>query len=205
MNKSALILMMLLTVRVTFANNLGNYGQVFPILEKDIRQVLMHRLHEMEISGELKRRQREVINRVAEHIIRPKPSNLSTTTTPKSFLVDPSVMVNQDIVTPDGNVVIKAGARLNPFEHITFSKTLLFFNADDKHQVAWIKHHYQDYSHVKFILTGGDIRESYKIFGRVYFDLGGQLSNRLHLKHVPSVVYQNGLSWKILEIGVPDE
>lgn len=197
--------MMLSVAGIVCAKNLGNYGQVFPVIEKDIRQVLMSRLHEMEASGELERRKQEVINRVAEHVVRPKPTGLPTTTTPVSFHVDPTVIVNQDIVMPDGNLVVKAGMRLNPFERITFTKTLFFFNADDKHQIAWVKHHYQDYEHVKFILTGGDIREASQIFGRVYFDLDSQLSQNLQLKHVPSVVKQDGLSWLVKEIGANDE
>ena len=189
----------------TMAANLGNYGDVFPVLEVDIREVIMSRLERLEASGALKHYQEEVQQRVARHIMRPEPLALPTTIEPKSFHVDPTVTVNEDIWAPNGLQVAHAGMKLNPFKHVSFSKTLFFFNGDDKHQVAWVKKHYQDYKHVKFILTGGDIRDGANLFGRIYFDLGGRLTQTLQIKHVPSVVNQDGLLWKIQEIGVNDE
>ncbi|WP_233579731.1 type-F conjugative transfer system protein TraW [Legionella septentrionalis] len=187
---------------VAYGKNLGNYGQIFPVLEKDIRQILMNRLHEMESSGELEKYRQEVIGRVSKHIVRPSPLNLSTTNSPQTFYVDPTVTINQDIRLPNGVVVAKAGMRLNPFKHVTFSKTLFFFNSDDKHQLSWVKNHYRDYQYVKFILTGGDIREAANALGRVYFDLNGQLTQLLHIKHVPTIVFQQGLLWKAQEVEV---
>ena len=189
----------------TMAANLGNDGDVFPVLEVDIREVIMSRLEGLEASGALKHYEEEVQQRVARHIMRPEAVGLPTTIEPKSFHVDPTVTVNQDIWAPNGLQVAHAGMKLNPFKHVIFSKTLFFFNGDDKHQVAWVKKHYQDYKHVKFILTGGDIRDGANLFGRIYFDLGGRLTQTLQIKHVPSVVNQDGLLWKIQEIGVNDE
>lgn len=206
MNARTLCLMGLsLVLNSTMAANLGNYGDVFPVIEADIREVIMRRLEQMEASGELKHHEEEVQKRVAEHIIRPKALGLPTTISPKSFHVDPTVTVNQDIWAPNGVQVAHAGMKLNPFKHVSFSKTLFFFNGDDKHQVAWVKKHYKDYSHVRFILTGGDIRDAANLFGRIYFDLDGRLTETLQIKHVPSVVNQDGLLWKIQEIGVNDE
>lgn len=204
MIKVLLVVGLGLMANVSFSSNLGHYGQVFPVLEEDIRQVIMRRLHLMEVSGELERREHEVQARVSEHIVRPTPLNLPTTTAPKTFHVDPTVLVNHDIWTTEGVQVAKAGTKLNPFDAVKFSKTLFFFDADDKKQVAWVKKHYQDYSHVKFILTGGDIRDAADTFGRIYFDLGGRLASLLKLKHVPSVVNQDGRLWKIQEVGAND-
>lgn len=194
-----------LVANATLAANLGNYGDVFPVLEVDIREVIMSRLESLEASGALLHYQEEVQQRVARHIMRPEAVGLPTTIAPKSFHVDPTVTVNQDIWAPNGLQVAHAGMKLNPFKHVSFSKTLFFFNGDDKHQVAWVKKHYEDYKHVKFILTGGDIRDGANLFGRIYFDLGGRLTQALQIKHVPSVVNQDGLLWKIQEIGVNDE
>ncbi len=183
------------------AQNLGNYGEVFPVIEEDIRQTIMRKLHEMERTGELQQHQKEVIARVSTHVRRPKPVNLATTSTPSTFEIDPSIVVNQDIVTPDGALVASAGMHLNPFEQVSFSKTLFFFNADDLKQMNWVKKHYQDYHHVVFILTGGDVKDTSSVFGAVYFDLEGRLSSYFHLKHVPSIVNQKGMVWKVQEIG----
>ena len=203
---SSFILACLCTLTpVVHAQNLGAYGQVFPVIEEDIRQLIMKRLKTMEASGELRRHQRVIEERVARHIIRPRPLSLPTTKTPKTFHINPTVFVSQDIWTPDGTLIAKNGTPINPFTHIQFSKTLFFFNADDAHQMHWVKNHYSDYQQVKFILTGGDIREASELFGRIYFDLNGVISQKLHVRHVPSVVKQDGLSWKVTEIGADDE
>lgn len=187
-----------------FAANLGNYGEIFKVIEMDIREVIMRRLHALEASGELAHYQEDVQKRVSAHIIRPKALALSTTNHPLSFQVDPSMIVNHDILGPNGLVIARRGAHLNPFDVISYAKTLFFFDGDDKHQVAWVIRHYQDYGHVKFILTGGDIRDGANRFGRIYFDIGGQLISYFHIKHVPSIVNQEGRVWRIQEIGVHD-
>ena len=188
-----------------FAKNIGQYGQVFQVDEEDIRQIIMKRLESMQKSGSLLHVQREIEQRIAAHTIRPKPLTLTTTSKPKTFRIDPTVTVSHDLWTPDGLLIAKAGLRINPFERVHFSKTLFFFNADDARQVAWVKKHYADFNHVKFILTGGDVRVAAELFGRIYFDVNGLISTKLHIKHVPSIVNQDGLYWQVREIGVFDE
>ncbi len=186
------------------AKNLGNYGQVFPIAEEDIRTLIMRRLQWMEKTGELAQAQKEIQARVSAHVVRPTPLNLPTTNHPKRFQVDPTVIVNHDIFTPEGILIAQQGAHINPFEHVAFRKNLVFLNADDKAQVVWAKTHHQDYGRVKWILTRGDVSKAAEIFGRVYFDIGGKLSKQLHIQHVPSVVNQAGRVWVIQEVGVHD-
>ncbi len=198
-----LCLLMMVGVN-SYASNLGHYGQVFPVIEEDIRTIIMKRLQAMDATGELARHQREVEQRVSSHVLRPTPLALTTTIRPVMFHVDPTVTVSHDVWTPDGTLVAKAGMRINPFAHVSLSKTLLFFNGDDKQQVAWASRHYKDYRHVKFILTGGDIRDASNTFGRIYFDIGGALTSQLQVKHVPSVAYQDGLVWTVKEIGAND-
>lgn len=186
------------------AKNIGTFGQVFPVIEEDIRQVIMKRLQHMQQTGEMAHLQKTLDERVALHITRPKPLSLTTTTTPKSFHVDPSITVNHDIYAPNGLLVAKAGMTLNPFDHVHFSKTLIFFNGDDVKQVDWVMAHYQTFKQVKFILTGGDIRDAANRFGRIYFDVDGRLSTKLNIQHVPTVVHQDGRFWQVSEIGVFD-
>ncbi len=196
---------LMLLCQGTSAKNIGQYGQVFQVAEEDIRQIIMKRLEAMQQSGELVHLQREVEQRIAAHTIRPRPLTLSTTSTPETFRIDPTVTVSHDLWAPGGLLIAKKGTRINPFERVHYLKTLIFFNADDAKQVAWVKKHYTDYNHVKFILTGGDVRVAAEQFGRIYFDVNGLISTKLHLKHVPSVVNQLSLYWQVKEIGVFDE
>ncbi|KTD47446.1 putative conjugative transfer protein TraW [Legionella quinlivanii] len=198
--RAGFALSLFISVVSVHAQNLGNYGEVFPIIEEDIREVIMNKLHRMERSGELKEHQEQLISRVEAHVRRPNPLHLSTTKSPRVYEIDPSINVNQTLYTPDGVLIAKAGTRLNPFERTSFSKTLLFFNADDPKQMAWVHTHYKQYDFVKFILTGGDVRETSNLLGSIYFDLEGRLSSYFHLQHVPSIVRQKGVVWSIQEI-----
>lgn len=198
---AGLIAALLMNGAPVYAKNLGNYGQLFPVIEQDIRQVIMAKLHRLEQSGALKQHQQHIVARVEEQVRRPKPLHLHTTTTPKSHELDPSIVVNQTLYAHDGTFIAKKGTHLNPFERVSFSKTLFFFDADDPKQLAWVKTHYTHFDQVKFILTGGDVKAASEVLGSVYFDLEGRLSRYFHLEHVPSVVSQEGLVWRIQEIG----
>lgn len=199
MNSKALILLGLLHGASVHADTVARFGGLFPVIETDIRLVIAEKLAALQQSGALEVLQKEAIARVEKQIERPKPSNIPTTTTPQQFYVDPSIEVNEDILGADGLLIAKKGTRINPFERIHFSKALIFINADDARQVDWVKREYRHYEQVKFILTGGSIRDAQALFGRVYFDLNGEFSAKLHINHVPSVVIQEGLQWKVTE------
>lgn len=205
MNKlTGLTLLLLINSASSYAQNMGNYGEVFPIIEQDIRQVIMNKLHRMELTGELERHKERLIARVEEHVTRPKPVKIPTTNSPESYEVDPSIVVNQNMYTHDGSLIAKAGMHLNPFDRISFSKTLFFFNADDPEQMVWVNTHYKQFDHVKFILIGGNVKEASDTLGPVYFDLEGRLSSYFKIKHVPAVIRQKGHVWSVQEIGHMD-
>lgn len=199
MMRTMLALSLTLAFNHADCGTVAKFGGLFPVIEKDIREIIFDKLSAMEKSGEMQIRQKEIISKVQKQIDRPIPSKIDTTTKAETFYVDPSIKVNQDIYNHDGILVARAGDSINPFKSVQYSKALIFFNADDSRQVEWVKHEYQKHQHVKFILTGGSVIDAQHIFGRVYFDLHHELSSKLHLLHVPSVVVQEGLLWKITE------
>ena len=203
-NKALISLAALFISQSIMALDLGNNGKIFDVQEHDIREVILARLNHMKSEGSLDKLQKALQEDMTKRIIRPKPVLLTTTRDPKAYYVNPEVMVNEDIVTPDGQLIAKKGIYINPFDYVTYRKTLFFFDADDKEQRAWVKKHYKDYEFVKFILTKGDIKEASENIGRIYFDMGGKLSRYYHLEHVPAVVVQDKKQWKIQEIGVGD-
>ncbi len=203
-NKSLISLAAIFISQSIMALDLGNNGKIFDVQEHDIREVILARLNHMKSEGSLDKLEKALQEDMTKRIIRPKPVQLTTTRDPKTYYVNPEVMVNEDITTPDGQLIAKKGVYINPFDYVTYRKTLFFFDADDKEQRAWVKKHYKDYELVKFILTKGDIKEASENIGRIYFDMGGKLSRYYHLEHVPAVVAQDKKQWKIQEIGVGD-
>lgn len=183
------------------AATVATFGGMHPVIEIDIREVIFKRLSYLEKTGALKKLQKKWIEQVQQKIERPTPLGLFPTDKPKTFYVDPTIVVNEDIYA-EGRLLVPKGTRVNPFERVRLTKALFFFNGDDPKQVQWAKDHYKNYPYVKFILTGGSVKIGNEHFGRVYFDWEGRLSQKLQLKHVPSVVEQDNLRWKITEVGL---
>lgn len=199
------ILLSLLCTFITTSVSAGiiaSFGGTSDVQEVDIREVIYKRLHFLEKTGELEKYQKKAADRVKEQIQRPEPLNFKTTTTPEIFYVDPSIKLNQDVFDSNGRLIAKKGTVINPFEKINLNKALIFFDADDEKQVAWVKQEYSKYRQVKFILTGGSVKDASELFGRVYFDWKGAISRKLQIKHVPSVATQKGLQWEIREGGI---
>lgn len=57
---------------------------------------------------------------------------------------DPEVEVVSDIVDPNGVVIAKAGARINPMKAVPFNRVLIIFNPMDSRQLSLAKNAYVD-------------------------------------------------------------
>jgi len=201
MRNLILLMSSMLMPSFCLASNLGNYGQIFEVKEVDIRAVIQNKLSVMEKTGELETRKKEAVDRISKQVIRPKSLSLTKLNKTTVHYIDPSITVNKDVYTPNGQLIVKAGTKVNPFERITLSKALFFFDSDDEKQIEWVKSHYQQYNQVKFILTSGNVKDATNLFGKVYFDMGGEITAKLNVKHVPAVAIQDGLKWKVTQIG----
>lgn len=188
-------------VAVGFAKNIGTEGQTYPIKEQDFRQFIQQRLAEMKKEGKIKAYEKEAQERVSKEVYHPPTLNLPMQSDTQTYYIDPSIKLNRPIVDNTGRVLVKAGTIVNPFKTVHLKETLIFFNGDNAEQVNWVKHHYRKYKWVKFILTGGDIRDAANSFGRIYYDQYGIISKKLHIKNTPAVAEQDGLKWKITVIG----
>ncbi|MDF4270356.1 type-F conjugative transfer system protein TraW, partial [Vibrio parahaemolyticus] len=178
-----------------------------PIGEIDMLVWIEQRLKGFEQSGQLADMQQEFIEKVAENVETPPPLSLTTTTAPDTFLVDPSLTLAKDLTDANGQVFAKAGTRINPFDTTTwpehsrppnqfeYSHVLVFFDARDEQQLAFAQT-FQSKKPIKWILTGGSPNQaSEHLNSRIYFDQQGDLSQKMHIKAVPSLVEQSGIHW----------
>lgn len=184
-----------------FAQSFGNYGEVFPVIEDDFRQFIQARLESFKASGKLKTLKKEAISRVTKSTLRPKSLGLTVNDKSKTYFVSPEITLTHDIRLPNGQLIAAKGTVINPMKQAVFNSALIFFDGDDERQVRWVKTHYQKFNSVKFILTNGDIKDASKLFGRIYFDQKGLITNKLKIRHVPSTVVQENQQWKIRVIG----
>jgi type-F conjugative transfer system protein TraW len=200
-----------------WAKDLGRIGATFPIGEIDMLTWIEQRLTGFEQSGKLAKMQQEFVDRVTESVETPPPLSLATTTTPTVFLVDPSLTLAKDLADAKGQIFAQAGTRINPFDTSTwpeyarppvqfeYSHVLVFFDARDEKQLAFAQS-FESTKPIKWILTGGSPNQAAKVLNhRIYFDQQGDLSKKMHIKAVPSLVEQSGIHWKVTEFDVSNE
>ncbi len=195
------------------AKDLGRIGPTFKIGEIDMLAWIDARLKHFEKTGKMDELKENFTQQVKQSVENPTPLELSTTTEPTSFLVDPSIVIPQDLMDLEGNVFAKAGTKVNPFDtstwpshaklpQFTYSHVLLFFDARDIEQITFVANFKHD-KPIKYIMTGGNHNEAAKqLKNRMYFDQQGTLTKKLHIQSVPSLVEQDATMWRVTEFDV---
>lgn len=186
------------------AKDLGTIGQVWPIAEEDFLTFIYQRLNQMQADGSLAEAEKKTQAQVRQHTYRPTPVTwLTTTTDPTVRYYDPTFTVPHTITNLQGQVIARQGKKVNPLKTVPFNETLWFINADDSHQIQWLKASLPHFHTNKIILTGGDIRAAAKALNqRVYFDQDGSIARKLGLVHIPDRVTRDGLRLRITEVSV---
>lgn len=200
---SSLFFVMIITSLNLFARNLGTVGQTYFIQEEDLLSFIEKRITTMQKNGEWQRLNKDIQSRVRQHIDQPAPLDyIKKTTSPQSWTYDPSIVVPYDLHDAHGNVFAKADTRVNPLTMVTLHTALAFYDANDEEEVKWARKINQQYAgKIKFVLVNGSISSQEKILATpIYFDQEGRLTSRFHIKHVPAMVYQEGLHLKIEEV-----
>jgi conjugal transfer pilus assembly protein TraW len=187
------------------AKDFGTRGVISPIEEEDPIVLIQSKLKRMEENGELERRNRELQKKAKASVERPKPvEGITNARWARVFYYDPTYVVQEDLKDHMGRIFYKKGTKINPLETVSLSETLLFFDGDDKDQVAFVKKQLKE-SPVKLILTNGAplaLSEELKV--PVYFDQSGLLTKKLGIKYVPAFVTQEGLRLHIEEVSLEE-
>ena len=117
--------------------NYGVHGELFAIAEEDMIEVLMRRLSQLKESGKLEVFQQEFQEKARKSVLEPKTvPHITPTTHERVFYVDPTLIIEGDIVLPEGishagHVLAKQGDLLNPLHTLKPHKGLLVIDGDD--------------------------------------------------------------------------
>lgn len=188
---------------MTMAHDFGKQGVTFSILEPDLLIVFKTRVLQLQRTDYFKKLEFAYQNQVRKEINRPAPvTGIITTVNPKSWFYDPSIIMPQNIYSPNGKLIVKAGEKYNPLQTIKLDEVLLFYNADDLNQVKWAKCENRKFKGKdKLILVNGSVLIQRSEFKKpIYFDQLGILTTRFHIQQVPAIVKQVGLKLKVSEV-----
>jgi len=204
------ILMILQSLQPLAARDCGTHGVIYVVEEKDPIALIHQKLKVMEDSGELERRNIELQKKTQASVERPKPvEGIRKATQSRIFYYDPTYVVKEDLKDHQGRIFAKKGSKLNPLESVSLSHDLIFFDGDNAEQLVWVKDRLVESTSSKplklILIQGAPLKLAEELKFPVYFDQGGVLIKKLKIKHVPTVVSQEGLRLRIEEVPLEGE
>lgn len=187
------------------AKDLGVFGAVYDIAEKDALKEIEERAKEADMNRAVNRGElvKKLRNYAPEDL---KDMKLRPAQKERIFLVDMTYTLDRDIADEKGNVVYPKGYRFNPLDYITYPGTIVILNGKSPAQVAWFKR--SDYSRdlrAKLLIADGLHAELSKAFNRPVFYASQAIIEVFQIKAVPSVVKQKGVVMEVREIPVPEK
>lgn len=186
--------------------DLGARGTTSEILEEDLIVAMKRKLENFDFEGGM-RRAADRFWRNQE--VQPVPE----ATRNRRRLFDPSVVVQDDFVTPAGTVLMRAGERINPLESMPMDDTILVFDGTKEEHLKWVEEQLKTIQTKNYwlVTTRVDLENDNgwgsfsgmmeRFNDRVFFLLPGQME-RMGLERVPSRIAQSGLFLQVDEFAV---
>lgn len=194
-----LLSLMLISSGTVYAKDLGIFGTTWGIAEEGFVAMMKRRLSEVD----LETKKQELEDKVKKSFHNPKSGTIvSKAVETISYLKDPSYTVDSDILLPDGTVLYRAGHTINPLDHISLDKKLVFLDFNDEDSVKWADK--LDFEH-DVILVSGDMELAEEKLGDVYFDQFGEFTKKFGIKKFPAILEQENKMIKITEVKVDNE
>jgi conjugal transfer pilus assembly protein TraW len=197
-----LMLCMLLIIasqQNALSKDFGVVGHVWDIAEEDILEYIEKKLRAVDVE-KLKEEMRDKTRKAVE---RPKQvSGIVDNSLLRVHYHDPSYVVPEDVYDHKGNLLYKAGYKVNPLNRVPLRERLIFINGDNAEQVKYALQKRKEYQGLaKIILINGaplEIQRKEKVW--MYFDQQGVLTTKLGIKAVPALVEQSVLRLKVTEV-----
>ncbi|WP_425363577.1 type-F conjugative transfer system protein TraW [Candidatus Tisiphia endosymbiont of Hybos culiciformis] len=201
--KQLIIALVILLPQITIAKDFGIYGTIFEVKEEGFLAMIQRKLKLVDIEQEQRKMLEIAKNRIEEPVL---VTNIKRTEKPQSFTYEPSYMVKEDIVLPNGKLLYALGTRVNPLDHMSLDKKLIFINGKDSLQIEWFKQQQSNgviKEEDKLILIAGRPLDLQKELNReVYFDQAGILTTKFNIEQVPAIIEQEGKLLRIREVEI---
>lgn len=205
MKKILLALLFLLFSNNASAKDYGIQGATYEIIEKDFLKEIQEKLQEAKDNGALDKFQKDVKKKMVESVNNPKSvAGIKKAELLREWYFDPSISKPHDLSDQDGRVFYRANTKVNPLDYISMTQILIFIDGDDEKQVSWaLNESNRVKGKAKIILIKGKIIDLMRLKKvRLYFDQGGNLTQKFGIKAVPAVVSQEGHLLKIREVAL---
>ena len=194
----------LLVASTAVARDLGTFGAVYDIVEKDALKELEEKAKSVDFSKAVDRNAlvRRARNFTPEDVKEMKM--IGPAQKDHTFLVDMTYTVGRDIKDDKGNIVYPAGYTFNPLNYVAYPRTLVILNGKRPEQVRWFEESaYAKDAQVTLLLTDGSYSELSRYLRRPVFYASTKLIEAFEIQAVPSVVRQSGAYMEVTEVRIP--
>ncbi len=187
------------------AKDLGVFGAVYDIAEKDALKEIEERAGEVDVSWMINR------DNLARRVRNYTPGDLKEVKLPparkeRTFLVDMTYTLDRDIGDEKGNVIYPKGYTFNPLDYVTYPGIIVIIDGKSRMQVAWFKSSgYAKDLKAKLFITDGSYAELSKALKRPVFYANRAVIEVFRVEVVPSVVKQSGSLMEVKEIPVREK
>ncbi|WP_250311505.1 conjugal transfer protein TraW [Rickettsia endosymbiont of Oedothorax gibbosus] len=197
------IALVILLPQITIAKDFGIYGTIFEVKEEGFLTMIQRKLRLVDIEQEQRKMLEIAKNRIEEPVF---VTNIKRTEKPQNFTYEPSYIVKEDIILPNDKLLYALGTRLNPLDHMSLDKKLIFINGKDSLQIEWFRQQQSNgviKGEDKLILIAGRPLDLQKELNReVYFDQAGILTTKFKIEQVPAIIEQEGKLLRIREVEI---
>ena len=185
-------LMVLLVCTQVEAEDLGVFGEIFEIQEKDLLEQILFKLRMLQESGQLEREKEKVVKRVKDMILHPmRVEGIDHTQQVREYKFDPTITVTRDLYNHRNLIFAKRGEKFNPLDKLSLTKPLLFIDGEEEKQIQWALRKIETNEQSKIILINGyPIKLQERLKRDIFFDQQGVLTRKLGIQHVPAIVFQ---------------
>ncbi len=191
-------------VMSAMARDHGVMGQTWPVIEPDLLATIDTRLKTLEANGGIERMQKELVARTEHRVRNPiAVSGIGATESPREWLFDPSIVVQDDITDAKRNVIAARGTKVNPLGLVELKTDLVFVDGRDPEQLKWATGRWTATNAKIIFVAGSPFDRMGEYQRRFFFDQQGKLTGHFGIANVPAVVSQEGEALKVRELVLP--
>lgn len=172
------------------AKDFGIQGQTFKITEENLLAVLGGK----NCDASTQKLEDQKTKLIEELLSGKSPFHavpgLKETEKDSSFLYDPSIEIQEDILDAEGKTIFSKGTKVNPLKDTLLEDGLLFFDGDNPKHIDWAERQVGEF---KWVLVKGNPVKLGEIKNRhVFFDQGGLYTQKFHITKIPARITQQG-------------
>ena len=176
-----------------FAEKMKDYGvaaTTFDIGERDFKEFLASKKDAFE---QYARNKAEDIKK-RMYVLSKYDGRFPKVEKERTFLIDPSVVLTEDITDQEGRLMVPKGTRVNPADYATLNRSIVI-DGNDPAQVEYALK--GDFALI--IISSGDGQKLMNEHKRRFYFLDDRAIERFHIEKVPTIFEGEGESVRITE------